>query len=99
MEELHELLIKENYFSKELEELDKKLNDVKYQEKVFNVLKRDKKFDGSFEEFKERFLKKKNSRRWFRFGQTNYPKKIRRKKVGREYGIRLGRFFIGITIQ
>jgi len=80
MEELHELLIKENYFSKELEELDKKLNDVKYQEKVFNVLKRDKKFKGSFEEFKERFLKKKTQGGGLDLAKQTILKKLEEKK-------------------
>ena len=42
MEELHELLVDEKYFTKELEELEKKMNDLAYQEKVFKVLTRDK---------------------------------------------------------
>ena len=80
MEELHELLVDEKYFTKELEELEKKMNDLAYQEKVFKVLTRDKKFKGSFEDFKERFVKKKTQGSGLDEARENIQKIIQAKK-------------------
>ena len=80
MEDLFEILTADKYFTKELEDLEKAMNDLAYQEKVFKVLTRDKKFKGSFEDFKERFVKKKTQGSGLEAARENILKIIQAKK-------------------
>ena len=63
MDELFELLSTEEYFTQDIDMLEEKLEDLDYQEKVYEVLKRDGIFTDSFEDFQKRFLKKKRKKR------------------------------------